>query len=67
MTLSKFAVKSRVTELNRKIWLSEDTHYRLDINVNTVKRNIVDLAEKYQVLTPETALVGVVKQNNKVI
>jgi len=39
----------------------------VQVNQGAVKEEILNLSVKYQVLTEETAFIGVIKQDNKVI
>lgn len=39
----------------------------MQVNQAAVKEEILNLSVKYQVLTEETAFIGVIKQDNKVI
>lgn len=66
-SLSKLAAKMRTTELYEKIERNKSRHHRDRIDSDLAKEEILDLSEKYQVLTEETAFIGVVKQNNKIV
>ena len=39
----------------------------MQVNQAAVREEILNLSVKYQVLTEETAFIGVIKQDNKVI
>jgi len=67
-SLSKLAAKRRTTELYEKIERNKSLNHRDRIGGSDLaKEEILDLSEKYQVLTEETAFIGVVKQNNKIV
>ena len=60
-TLFKLAAKSKTAELYETI---EDNK---GANIQVLKSEIVNLSVAYQLLTKETAFIGVIKQDDKVI
>jgi hypothetical protein len=68
-SLSKLGAKERAAEIYKQIDRASDKDYQQEDpkDPEALKKEIVDLSEKYQVLTDEVAIVGVVKQENKVV